>query len=215
MVLAPRAGLAATPRTAVDIARFGAVAHGTPACQSCHGAMGEGQASTKTPRLAGLDAGYLERQLDLFAKGTRRSLVMGGVARTLHDDERASIADYYSKLPAKAAAGPPGGNADVKRGASLAMTGRWEVDVPPCSACHGVDGLGVGSVAPALAAQSAGYIEAQLKGWRAGDRHGDPLGLMAGIAKRLTRAEIKAVATYYAARPLSAPLNPSARTPGR
>ena len=177
--------------------------------------MGEGQANTKTPRLAGLDAGYLERQLDLFAKGARRNLVMGGVAKSLADDERASIADYYSKLPAKAGVGRPGRKADVTRGASLAMTGRWEVDVPPCGSCHGVDGLGAGAVAPALAAQSAGYIEAQLNGWRDGDRRGDPLSLMAGIAKRLTPAEIKEVAAYYAARPLSTPLNPSTQDPRR
>lgn len=74
-----------------------------------------------------------------------------------------------------------------------------------------MDGLGAGSVSPALAAQPAGYIEAQLNAWRDGDRRADPLGLMTGLAKRLTPAEIKAVAAYYASRPANVPIPANAQ----
>lgn len=39
---------------------------GAPACVTCHGAYGEGMAANGFPRLAGLDAGYIQTQLDAF-----------------------------------------------------------------------------------------------------------------------------------------------------
>ena len=61
--------------------------------------------------------------------------------------------------------------------------------------------VGVGAVFPRLAGQSAMYIETQLEAWQSGTRHDDPMGLMAGIAKKLDKAEIDDVAAYYAAMP--------------
>jgi cytochrome c553 len=45
------------------------------ACASCHGPRGEGQASF--PRLAGMDAGYLRKQLQDFADHERRGAPAG------------------------------------------------------------------------------------------------------------------------------------------
>ena len=66
---------------------------------------------------------------------------------------------------------------------------------------RGPDGSGVWSTSPALAGQSAAYIEAQLAGWSDGERRGDPLGLMTAIAKRLSAKDRKSVAAYYASLP--------------
>ena len=41
-----------------------------PACSSCHGVKGEGHPDMPSARLAGLNAGYIIRQLDSFADGT-------------------------------------------------------------------------------------------------------------------------------------------------
>ncbi len=87
----------------------------------------------------------------------------------------------------------------LSAGASLARTAAWSKGVPGCSQCHGAKGSGVGADFPGLAGQGAEYIAAQLKAWQAGTRHNDPMGLMAGIAKKLDATQIAAVAAYYAA----------------
>lgn len=45
-------------------------------CQSCHGHAGEGNATAGFPRLAGLSAKYLERQLLAFAEGRSNAMMM-------------------------------------------------------------------------------------------------------------------------------------------
>lgn len=50
------------------------------ACQTCHGTAGEGIAQADLPRLAGLSAPYLQRQLAAIADGTRVSDVMMPIA---------------------------------------------------------------------------------------------------------------------------------------
>lgn len=175
--------------------------HGAPPCQSCHGVDGAGQAAAGYPRLAGLDATYLRRQLDDFASGARDNPVMKPTATALSAAEREAMADYYGKLPPPVV---PSGRAPAGDGAGalLATRGRWSKQVPACEQCHGPGGVGVGANFPPLAGQPAAYIEAQLKAWKAGTRHNDPLQLMQHIGKSLDDADITAVATWFAAQPL-------------
>jgi thiosulfate dehydrogenase len=192
------AATAAQGLSGASIARDGIAAQGTPACQSCHGAAGTPPIDPDTPRIAGLDADYLRRQLRLFKTGQRRNPVMMQVASSLSPGDMATVAGYFARLPAGAAhrlaANSPG---DIGTGRLIAERGRWAVNVPPCASCHAADGLGVGATAPALAGQSAAYIEAQLLAWSDGDRGGGPLGLMTGIAKRLNANDRESVAAYY------------------
>ena len=58
-------------------------------------------------------------------------------------------------------------------------------------------GSGVGAQFPPLAGLPAAYIAEQLQAWKAGSRPPGPLALMAGVAKKLSDAEISAVAAYY------------------
>jgi len=67
-----------------------------------------------------------------------------------------------------------------------------------CSACHGVDGNAPSAQFPKLAGQVAGFTALQLRNYRSGER---PNPIMAGVAKRLSDAEIEAVAAYYASLP--------------
>lgn len=197
------------PARAVDaatIARQGN-GHGATACQACHGAGGGGQAGTDFPRLAGLDAAYLRKQLDDFAAGTRENAVMQPIATALGQDERQALAGYYSGLPVPksparpTAALPPPDSA----GALLATRGRWSAQVPACEQCHGPGGVGVGAHFPPLAGQPAAYMEAQLQAWKQGTRHNDPLDLMKHLSGALSEPDIRAVASWFAAQPLHAP----------
>ena len=78
----------------------------------------------------------------------------------------------------------------------------WSVQAPPCASCHGSRGSGVGSVTPPLAGQTQAYLLAQLKRFRSGERKGDTLGLMQGIAHRLSGEDLRDAAAYYASLPI-------------
>lgn len=181
---------------------------GAPACIACHGAQGEGNAASGFPRLAGLDAGYLQTQMEAFASGKRKNAMMAPIAMALDATERKQLADYYSGLgrsvgTVKTAvqqadvAAPDSG----EPGAQLALKGRWGDSLPACVQCHGISGAGVGSVFPALAGQSALYIENQLRAWQQGTRAPGPLGLMKVISDKLSADDVRHVAAYFAALP--------------
>lgn len=179
-----------------------AVAQPPPAaatCGACHGAKGAGQEAAGFPRLAGLDATYLLRQLDGFADGTRASPVMTPVAKALDANERHALAGYYASLPVPAAPQAARAPAASGLGAQLALRGRWQQDVPGCVACHGPRGVGVGAGFPPLAGQPASYLVAQLRAFQSRTRHNDPLGLMRHVAAGLDAQDMAAVSAWFAA----------------
>lgn len=203
------------PIDAAQIANSGLVSQGTPACASCHGYRGEGVKVQSGPRLAGLNADYIERQLAAFKDGRRESPVMVWVARTLNADERKALAEYYAGLPPVAESVAPERGL-VAEGRRLADEGDWSHKVPPCASCHGVDGLGVNTLTPPLAGQRADYLERQLIDFQQKGRRDDPLGLMRAISGRLSSRQIRAAAAYYAtlpARPAAAAVS-TAHGPG-
>lgn len=170
-----------------------------PACSSCHGEDGQGMPDAGFPRLAGLAPGYIMQQLASFADGARKNDTMEPIAKALSDADRKAVADFLStQTPAKAAVSEAPVDKLVAEGAAIAANGNWSKGLPGCNQCHGPAGQGVGSMFPRIAGQSAGYIESQLKAWRDGTRHNDPLSLMKGVAAKLDDNQIKAVAAYYA-----------------
>ena len=179
------------------VARHGAP--GVPACASCHGAGGEGVAASGSPRLAGLSATYLLEQLNALADGTRASPVMAPLARALTAGQRTQVAGYYGALRLRLQPRAAPAALDDR----LALEGRWSQEIPACVQCHGQQGSGIG-VFPPLAGQSATYLAGQLRAWRDGTRRGEPLALMQKIAARLSEADSRAVAEYFAAQPTSA-----------
>lgn len=175
---------------------------GAPACASCHGAVGEGNAEAGFPHLGGLAAGYLEHELDGFADGSRENEIMGPIAQALKPDERAAVAAYYADLPApKETASQAPDETALARGRTLADVGAWTRGLAACGQCHGPAGEGVGAAFPALAGQPASYLAAQLVAWKDGTRRNDPLRLMAGLSGKLSGAEVAAVSAYYASLP--------------
>ena len=164
-------------------------------CIGCHGAKGEGMGAF--PRLAGTGQAYLLAQLDAFANGDRKNPVMQPIAQSLKPAERQALALYFSQLPAPLVASDSAQPLPSDTGAWLATRGRWADQVPACAQCHGPGGSGVGAQFPPLAGLPAAYIAEQLQAWKAGSRPPGPLALMAGVAKKLSDAEISAVAAYY------------------
>ena len=164
-------------------------------CIGCHGVKGEGMGAF--PRLAGTSQAYLLAQLDAFANGDRKNPVMQPIAQSLKPAERQALALYFSQSPAPFVAFDSVQPLPSDTGAWLATRGRWADQVPACAQCHGPGGSGVGAQFPPLAGLPAAYIAEQLQAWKAGSRPPGPLALMAGVAKKLSDAEISAVAAYY------------------
>ena len=199
---------ACTPEPRVDpfratgeaIAFGGGDAGPSGACFSCHGMKGEGDGRL-SPRLAGLDAGYLHRQLDEYVSGRREHALMRDIAKRLSGEDRAKVAAYYAALPASWSPDPAGSAV----GARLYEQGDPKRGLQPCAECHGQSGEGTSAGNPPLAGQPAAYLETQLLAWRASRRVNDPLGEMRRISRALSPGEIAAVAAHAAAFPSPRP----------
>jgi cytochrome c553 len=174
-------------------------AKGALPCIACHGARGEGNAANGSPRLAGLPAPYIRAQLSAFAHGQRENPVMVPIARSLNADETQAVSVYFADLPAPVL--PTSTPLAVGPGTLLALDGRWSAKLPPCVACHGPGGIGVGTSFPPLAGQPAPYLAAQIEAWQQGTRPPGPLGLMQAVARRLGPSDIAAVSRWFAAQP--------------
>ena len=166
------------------------------ACGGCHGANGVPAAGAPFPRLAGLPAEYVAKQLFDYRDGSRPNAMMIPIAKALSDSDIASLAWYYSSLEAPAAktASAP------QRGWQLARYGDNALAIPACVDCHGGNITGGGPILPGLA-QPAAYTAAQLDAFRTGERKNDGDGIMQAIAKRLSDADVKALGEYYGTMP--------------
>jgi len=186
---------------------------GVAPCMTCHGPEGAGMAATAYPRISGLDAGYLLRQLNAFRAGKRNNPIMMPMAVNLSDEEVAAVSAYYAAMPVPALSVEAPAQDVAKTAADLAQWGDWSGrGLPACGQCHAPDGNGIGSAFPGIAGQQASYIKAQLQAWKGGTRSNDPLGLMKSVADKLTDAEVGALSAYYAAQPGAAP-TPAGNTP--
>ena len=181
--------------TGETIAMSGGDGGAAAACFTCHGLKGGGDGKG-SPRLAGLDAGYLHRQIDDYANGRREHLMMRTIALRLSDADRAKVSAYYAALPAPTAPATPTNG----QGGPLYRLGDSARGLAPCASCHGQQGEG-DAANPALAVQPAAYLEKQLIAWRAGKRNNDPLGQMRDISRRLSNAEARAVSAYASGLP--------------
>ncbi len=168
------------------------------ACASCHGDLGQGKENT--PRLAGLSADYIVKQLGDFAAGRRLNESMRLIVASLSDEEKRQLGDYYAALRVPSNARPDLGGS-LARGEALALHGDWSRNVPACFSCHGPSGFGVAPEFPPIAAQHAAYTASQLAAWAGGHRNNSPLDLMGRISRELSDADRRAVADYLASLP--------------
>lgn len=168
------------------------------ACSTCHGADGLGMPAAGFPRLAGLPADYLIKQISDFRSGARGNPIMLPIAQALSEDEAKALAVMLAKMPSPAVTPINRAHAAKGPGEILALRGAWDRNIPECVACHGPSGIGVGATFPPLSGQSAQYLTSQLNAWRQNTRKNDQDDLMGHIARSLTDSEVEAVSQYFA-----------------
>jgi len=144
-------------------------------CSACHGTGGEGNELLNAPKLNGLQAWYLERQILNFKHGLRGAdpgdtfgAQMAPMAATLVDEAAISnVVAYIASLPNTDSA--PTISGDIARGKYIYTT---------CGSCHGKSGQGIWSQnAPTLNGANDWYIARQLENFRQGIRGSHPQDL--------------------------------------
>jgi cytochrome c553 len=166
------------------------------ACVTCHGARGEGN-GFDAPRLAGLPAGYLQKQMEDHAAGLRPHEVMRDVARFLDSDERVQVANHYAALPPRAL---PAATRPASDEAIAAATPALYASA--CAQCHGVEGAGSAN-GPPLNGQPAFYLAQQLQDWQVSKRRNDGDHVMLKVAQQLKPAQVRQLSLYLAQIPLA------------
>lgn len=182
------------------------------ACTGCHAPQDRRGFGEYIPRIAGKPADYLHRQLLNFRDGRRQHTTMARLLQGLPDDYLREIAAHFAALPAPAHPGgtPPQGAA-ATRARNLVHEGDRRAGVPACVACHGAALTGVAPSLPGLLGLPRDYLVAQLGAWRVGARSAQAPDCMADIARRLSAADIAALADWLAAQPSAAGTPPAAR----
>ena len=164
-------------------------------CIGCHGIRGY-QASFpevyKVPMIAGQGATYIRSALAAYQKGERRHPTMRGIAQSLTEQDMADLAAYYESL-GKADGAAALGKAEASGKAAELLT------KGACVSCHG-DSFSkpIDPTYPKIAGQHADYLFVALKSYKAEGKAtwGRSNGIMAGIAKQFTNAELKELANY-------------------
>ena len=202
-----------------DVLVKGGVNPSAMACVACHGENLMGNPEAAIPRTAGLPAEYVIKQLHDFRVGSRQNEMMQPVARAMTEDEITAVASVISARPKVNVLADMPANPQPDTAAWIMMRGAWERNIPPCSSCHGPNGIGVGGTFPPLAGKSAAYLETQLHAFKGklvatklsgkkqlklvATRYNDPNGIMRHIAASLSDAEITMLAEYFAAMEIS------------
>lgn len=164
-------------------------------CGACHGIDGN-SSMAQYPKLAGQNEHYIVDQLKLFKSGQRKNPIMMGMAAPLSVKDMHDIAAYFASQTVK-----PGvaDEALVGPGGTLYRQGDAKRGIPACMSCHGPDGHGnPGAPYPQLAGQHADYVQQVLTAWHDGDTWGTSkhAQIMPSIAKKLSKKDILAVASY-------------------
>ncbi|RKT46390.1 c-type cytochrome [Thiocapsa rosea] len=149
-------------------------------CAGCHGEYGQGGKDGEYPRLAGLPAAFIARQLDLFRVRERENLAM--VEHTDHrqmpDSDIRDISAFLAAIELPSRLPPVDENAPDFNAYERLMATKQIVQIPraegdtvaggrlydkECASCHGRDGRGrERDAVPVLAGQYTGYMLRQV-----------------------------------------------------
>ena len=164
-------------------------------CAACHGVDGN-STNPIWPSLAGQHATYTYKQLMDFKAGNRVNASMTGMVALLNEQDMHNLAAYYESQEIKPAAFDP---ELIELGEKIYRGGITETGVAACIGCHSPNGRGNGPAGwPSLAGQHSEYTVMQLQAFRAGMRANDPNAMMRSLVKRMSDAEMQAVAAYIA-----------------
>jgi len=161
-------------------------------CAGCHGDDGQGGKEGEYPRVGGLPAGYIYRQVKLFQQNVRSNLAMLEHVheRQMSDEEIRDISAFLAaiELPNRL---DPMDEGDRRFDAYERMLATQRVVQIPaypgdteagrkrynkeCRSCHGAEGRGDNEAeVPQLAGQYTAYLLRQIDKFRAGQRIHDP-----------------------------------------
>ena len=165
-------------------------------CIGCHGIKGY-QASFpevyRVPMISGQNAKYIVNALNAYKKGERKHPTMRAIAESLSDQDMADMAAYYEQHGKTAASAAPAAQPDAKI-AALLQKGA-------CISCHGDNfNKPVDPGYPKIAGQHKDYLFVALKSYKVENQAtwGRSNGVMGGIAKQFSNAELKALSAYLA-----------------
>ena len=167
----------------------------TQTCQSCHGAGGAAPIHPEYPRLAGLQAEYITKQLNDFKSGRRKSPIMVAFVADLTDDQIKGIAAYYNAQ--KPVAGDSRRPELMEAGRVIFKDGIVDTGIPACAGCHLEDGSGTTRF-PRVAGQQAEYSYREMKKFNTAERDNDRGLAMQSVTLKMTDKEMRAVAEYMA-----------------
>jgi cytochrome c553 len=167
-------------------------------CARCHGRDGVGRGVGAFPKLAGQSEAYLLATLQAYALGARRSGIMQPAATGLSEAAMRQVASHYANAGSLASDASGGGNA---YGEEIARQGVPNQGIPACATCHEPAGERYPAY-PKLRGQTAGYLAQQLRLFKDGIRGGTAYAqIMETIARRMSDAQILAVAGYFGSNP--------------
>ena len=184
--------------------------HYETGCRVCHGAPGQampvvpGQALPPPPYLAEIAERYEPQELFFIIRHGIKFTGMPAWPAPERAEEIWAVVAFVELFPQLSAS-------DYARWISEGETS-LATRVPSavreaCGRCHGQDGLGrVGEHAPILAGQKVEYLIHALDAYATGQR---PSGMMQPVAARLSGAQRREVAAWYAARPAPKASKPS------
>ena len=165
-------------------------------CIGCHGIIGYKSSFPEVyhvPKISGQNAKYIAAVLEAYKKGDRKHPSMRGIATTMSEQDIADVAAYYSQHGVKEGAPElPAAREPSAQVAQLLQKGA-------CVSCHGENfSKPIDPSYPKIAGQHADYLFVALKSYKTdkGAYVGRSNGVMAGIAKQFTNAELKAMASY-------------------
>ncbi len=170
-------------------------------CAGCHGVDGNA-AIPNYPKLAGQHANYLVKQMQAFKSGKRNDAIMKGQVANLTEKDMQDLAAYFASQ--KTTIGAATDQAKRELGERLYRGGNETKGISACMGCHGPNGTGNQPAKfPALSGQNSAYTLKSLKDYReakirAFDEKDDAGKIMRNIAKKMSEAEMDAVAHYIA-----------------
>ncbi len=183
--------LLAGPALAIDIDRDnGREINDT--CAGCHGEFGQGGGDGEYPRLAGLPAQYIARQLELFRDRVRPNMAMVEYVdhRQMPDDDIRDVSHYLAGIVLKTRLEPVDENAPEFDALARLNASRQLMQIPraegdsvkgarlyrrECGSCHGREGWGDPEQnVPQLAGQYIDYLWRQVENLRNRTRIHDP-----------------------------------------
>ncbi|MEJ1170285.1 cytochrome c4 [Variovorax sp. CCNWLW235] len=186
------------------------------ACIACHGREGATTNAGYFPRLSGKPAGYLFNQLRSFRDGRRFNADMTYMVQHLSDAYLMEMAEYFAGLDLPYPPVSPASDAtpaQMARGRQLALEGDAARRIPACVQCHGAALTGVQPAIPGLLGLPRLYVSSQLGAWLTSERHALAPDCMAEIGRRMTTADINAVASWLAVQPMPADPKPVSSLP--